>query len=168
MLQMERLDIDMKILVTGANGYIGSKVVAKLLDDGNTVYASDVNTDHIDTRANIIKINIFNQEELKKIPPIDVCLHLAWRDGFVHNSESHIIDLSHHFEFIKHMINFGVKKISVMGTMHEAGYFEGKMSNLTYTNPLSMYGIAKDCLRRSLQILCKQYNVKFRWLRAFY
>ena len=32
-------DIDMKIVVTGANGYLGTGIVKQLCDDGNKVIA---------------------------------------------------------------------------------------------------------------------------------
>ena len=31
----------------------------------------------------------------------ELLLHMAWRNGFVHNDPSHIEDLPKHFEFIK-------------------------------------------------------------------
>ena len=37
-----------------------------------------------------------------------------------------------------------------MGTMHEIGYWEGAIDENTPCNPLSMYGIAKDALRRCM------------------
>lgn len=47
----------------------------------------------------------------------DVLLHLAWRDGFVHYSENHIADLPKHYHFLKQMVDAGIAKISVMGTI---------------------------------------------------
>ena len=41
----------MKILVTGANGYIGQGVVKSLLDRGVTVVATDFILDNVDDRA---------------------------------------------------------------------------------------------------------------------
>ena len=41
----------MKILVTGANGYLGQGIVHQILDDGHTVIAADFKTDHVDDRA---------------------------------------------------------------------------------------------------------------------
>lgn len=41
----------MKILVTGANGYIGLHIVKTLLDKGIQVIACDLNTDEVDKRA---------------------------------------------------------------------------------------------------------------------
>ena len=41
----------MKILVTGANGFLGRGVVKQLLDDGMEVIATDLSTDLVDKRA---------------------------------------------------------------------------------------------------------------------
>lgn len=158
-----------KIVVTGANGYIGSKTVKRLLDLGNDVIAVDFKDEHIDKRATIIKTDIFadaNYYELFGKP--DVCLHMAWRNGFIHNSTSHIEDLSKHFTFIKGLIDSGISQIAIMGSMHEVGYYEGKISEVKETNPQSLYAIAKDALRRSCELYCKDKNVIFQWLRGFY
>ncbi len=39
-----------KILVTGANGYIGRHVVKRLLDIGHEVYACDFKFDNVDEK----------------------------------------------------------------------------------------------------------------------
>ena len=66
------------------------------------------------------------------------------------------------------MIDGGLKQIAVMGTMHEVGYYEGAIDENTPCNPISMYGIAKDALRRSTFLLSKNRNVIWQWLRAYY
>ena len=117
----------MKILVTGANGYLGQGIVKSILDNGNEVIAVDFSTHYVDDRAEKINCNMF---EIKKpfeyFKKPEAILHLAWRDGFVHYSEAHINDLPMHFEFIKKMADGGVKQIAVMGSMHEIGFFEGR------------------------------------------
>ena len=40
----------MKILVTGANGYLGQGVVKALLDNGHSVVAADFKTNYVDGR----------------------------------------------------------------------------------------------------------------------
>ena len=77
----------MKILVTGANGYIGRHVVEKLLDRGHVVIAADIKVDDIDCRAIKKEFNLFSMDYSKIYESMecpDVCLHMAWRDGFVH------------------------------------------------------------------------------------
>ena len=53
----------MKVLVTGANGYLGKGVVKQLLDDGIDVIATDFRDDHIDHRAKIIKNDLFSVDD---------------------------------------------------------------------------------------------------------
>lgn len=160
----------MKILVTGANGYIGSKVVKQLCDFNAEVIATDFDNKNIDARAKFVKANIFedNNDWMTFFGNPDICLHLAWRDGFVHNSDNHMLDLSNHYKFLKNLISHGIDKIVSMGSMHEVGYWEGVIDKNTPCNPMSQYGIAKNALRKSLELCCASNNCKFQWLRAFY
>lgn len=160
----------MKLLVTGANGYIGRYVVSELLNMGHHVIACDLYVSNVDVRAEKIEKNLFllTDNVFDEVGQPDVCIHLAWRDGFVHNSKNHLGDLSGHFRFLTSMIDGGLKHLVVMGTMHEVGYYEGAIDENTPCNPLSMYGIAKDALRRSMLQYCKEHDCILQWCRAFY
>lgn len=158
----------MRILVTGANGYIGSKVVHELIVHGHKVVCMDRANSHINDAVSFIPCDIFSEKNVFKLSGNpDVCLHLAWRDGFVHNSESHLEDLPKHYSFLKQLVNDGISQIAVMGTMHEVGYYVGAIDENTPCNPMSLYGIAKNALRQATQLLCKDKCV-FQWLRAYY
>lgn len=160
----------MKVLVTGANGYIGARVVKKLCDLDVEVIATDFNNANIDSRAKYINVDIFEKKDdwFSYFDKPDVCLHLAWRDGFIHNSPRHLDDLDNHFNFMKNLIDNGLKQIACMGTMHEVGYHEGAIYEDTPCNPISNYGIAKNKLRNDLKKYCLKNNCKFQWLRAYY
>ena len=160
----------MKILVTGANGYIGSKVVKELCDRNIEVIATDFTNQNIDSRAKYIEANIFldNDNWFEYFGCPDVCLHLAWRDGFVHNSPKHMEDLSNHYKFMTNLIDNGLKQIACMGTMHEVGYHEGAIDENTPCNPLSLYGVSKNCLRKAIELYANSKNCMFQWMRAYY
>ena len=158
----------MKILLTGANGFIGKHVI-NILENNNIEYiATDYHFDKCDEKH--IECDLFSEQidfyEFFHQP--DIVLHLAWRDGFVHNSDKHMEDLSKHYIFLKKLIISGVNQVAVLGTMHEIGYYEGEVDENTPCNPLSKYGIAKNALRKSIELLCLENKVVYQWIRAFY
>lgn len=164
-----------RIVVTGANGYIGSHVVKALCTNKkeNIVIAVDKKMDKIDSKAIFLEANIFDDNFAELLNnaasgSIDTFIHLAWKDGFNHNADSHIQDIYSHYQLIRNVIENGCDNVSVMGSMHEVGYYKGKVDEFTSCNPLSPYGIAKNALRQLLLSYAENKSVNLKWLRAFY
>ena len=132
------------ILVTGAAGYIGRHVVKNALDRGYRVIAADINFKGVDERAEFCDVPLFGGDAdlYRKLGSPDVCIHLAWRDGFRHNSAAHMKDLSSHWE--------------------------GAINESTPCKPQSQYGIAKNALRQSMMLTLADSPCKLHWLRAYY
>lgn len=159
----------MKILVTGANGYLGQGVVRQLLDDGVEVIATDFKSDYTDKRAHLIETDLFALEDpYLALGSPDIVLHMAWRNGFVHNNNSHIEDFHKHFYFLQKMFVSDVKRVAVMGSMHEIGFYEGSIKAETPANPQSLYGISKNALRQAAIHEAGIYRKKLQWIRGFY
>lgn len=159
----------MRILVTGANGYIGQGVVKNLLEREHEVIATDFSLNHVDSRAELVISNIFEiTNPYIAFDKPDILLHLAWRDGFKHASPNHLLDLPKHFDFIKNAVESGISRVCIMGSMHEIGFYEGCVREDTPTNPQSLYGISKNALRQSIEVLQREYLFDFLWLRGFY
>lgn len=158
------------ILVTGAAGYIGRHVVKNALDRGYRVIASDFSFKGLDDRVEFCDVPIFSGDRdiYRQMGSPDVCIHLAWKDGFRHNSSAHMRDLSSHVVFLNHLVEGGLEALSVMGTMHEVGYWEGPINESTPCKPQSQYGIAKNALRQSLMLSMADSPCKLHWLRAYY
>ena len=158
------------VVVTGANGYIGRHVVKSLLDMGYQVKAIDLVTDGVDPRAEISQMSVFGGDPdiYQKLGEPDVVIHLAWRNGFVHNADTHILDIPGHYTFIKNLFEGGLKQIAIMGTMHEVGYWEGAIDENTPTNPRSLYGMSKNILRQIALQIAGEHGGVCQWLRAYY
>ena len=165
---------DKTVLVTGAGGYIGRHVVTALLDRGAKVVAVDRNTQgrpgRVDPRAVVVAEDIFGDtgDLFERFHSPDVCIHLAWEAGFVHNSPVHMAKLSDHHTFLTGLVRGGLSQLAVLGTVHEVGYHEGSVDEKTPTAPLSLYGVAKNALRQALEIEMAGLDVTLQWLRCFY
>ncbi len=157
-------------LITGANGYIGRHVTRTLLDQGVCVLAVHRGEAKPDPRAVSIRADFgdFHPSWYEATGTPDVCLHLAWSDGFNHNAESHIEMLPVHARFAAAVMQSGVKQFLGMGSMHEVGYWEGQIDEATANRPRSKYGIAKNALREIINLDAKAAGCVFQWVRAFY
>lgn len=158
------------IIVTGAGGYIGPHVVSALLDAGYAVTAvlrpgSDAS---LDPRADVVRADILAPDfDIHALGSADGLIHLAWKDGFAHNSPAHMEQLSAHYRFLTSAAASGVARIVALGTMHEVGYWEGPIDESTPTKPLTQYGIAKDALRLSVPLAIDE-AISFAWVRCYY
>lgn len=168
---METMQTQQHILVTGAGGYIGRHVVTALLDRGARVTAvvRHFRAYRIDERATVVEADVLDPstdlDALIRDTP-DAVVHLAWEAGFAHNSPVHMLRLSDHFRVLQHFAEAGIGRLAILGTMHEVGRFEGAIDADTPTAPASLYGIAKDALRRASFAALGATTVQ--WLRAFY
>ena len=72
----------MKILVTGANGYIGSKVCSFLDSLGHEVIACDINNSYLNSKIKFINFDIFVRDTvgywLKNFVKIYPKFHNVW------------------------------------------------------------------------------------------
>lgn len=165
----------MKILVTGATGFIGQHIVTRLLTLGHDV----ITTSRTEKPANSwagktthIPLNI--SDTLPKslftyFQSPDIVIHLAWSDLTDYYSGSHIeIQIPSQIGFLRNLISNGAKSISVAGTCFEYGLQNGCLREDTPTAPVTFYGHAKNSLRQSLEFLQKKYSFSFNWFRYFY
>jgi dTDP-6-deoxy-L-talose 4-dehydrogenase (NAD+) len=159
-----------RVVVTGAGGYLGPHVVSALADRGHEVIAvvrpgSDA---AVDPRAARLEADILAADfDVSVWGDAPGLVHLAWKDGFVHNSPAHMMQLSAHYRLLTAAAAAGTARIVALGTMHEVGYWEGAITADSPTDPKSQYGIAKEALRRALPLALPD-TVSLAWARAYY
>lgn len=165
--------MDRAVVITGAGGYVGRHVVSAVADLGYRPMAivRRAREGDLDPRASVVEASVLDPGfELGRLAPIEdvaAVIHLAWQDGFVHNAPSHMTNLSAHYRFLTGLAEAGVPRIAALGTMHEVGYWEGAITAETPTNPVTLYGIAKDALRRATFLTIGD-STEYVWLRAYY
>lgn len=169
----------MKILVTGATGFIGNHLIPILLQSGHSVIAIGRNQKKASAAEwyNKVRFITFDISILPKEESLynlfdnpDVLMHLAW-DGLSDLNDLIHVDknLFSHYQFLKSYINSGGKHILVTGTCLEYGIQTGCLDEEMLVDPITSYGIAKNSLRQFLNVLGQnESQFIFQWVRLFY
>ena len=166
----------MKVLVTGATGYIGNYVVRKLLDLNHEVVATGIETsiDHIPWKSEVEYIQFDNSKRVDLnlynfFNKPDKLIHLAWSGLPNYNELFHYEEnLFNDYSFLKNLIINGLCDVCITGTCFEYGMNEGVLKETQLSDPQNPYALAKDTLRKFLQQLQKHHQFCFKWIRLFY
>jgi dTDP-6-deoxy-L-talose 4-dehydrogenase (NAD+) len=168
----------MKVLVTGATGFIGNYVISNLLNRGIDVVATSSNIEKAMmyewfSKVKFIEHNIFdlNREDnlFEYFDKPDRTIHLAWKGLPNYKKTFHFEEnLFSHYFFLKNLLENGLSNLTVAGTCFEYGLQEGCLSEELATNPSNSYAIAKDTLRKFLTQLEKELSFNLKWARLFY
>ena len=95
--------------------------------------------------------------------------HLAWGSLTDFNSHDHMaVELPLHLAFLTALVTSGLPRLTVVGTCLEYGLQSGALHEGLPANPVTPYGLAKDSLRRSLQLLQRNVPFDLAWARLFY
>ena len=166
----------MKVLVTGATGFIGNYVVGELLKYDFDVIASGIESKkeiHPDWLEKVTLIQVDLNEGLEDwfsfFGKPDMLIHLSWQ-GLPNYEELFHLErnLPNNYFFLKNMVENGLKKVVVTGTCFEYGMQSGALKEDLGIKPDNPYALAKDCLRKFLVQLQKKVDFNLKWIRLFY
>lgn len=161
------------VIVTGANGFIGSSLIKKLIEKKVNVIALDISfknskmpkSDYVKA----IEISLDNVDIVMQMIPneeYDVMYHLAWAGVNGPSKADPVIQLKN----VEMAMNcatvakrLGIKKLLCAGTIAERAI--ESLSNLNTTSGGMMYGVAKHCTHLMLEAYCKNIGLEFVWMQ---
>jgi nucleoside-diphosphate-sugar epimerase len=164
----------MRVLVTGANGFIGQHVVGELRARGADVIAvsrqGGVSVPGVDS----IAADLLTPAGIGEIGKIraDILVHSAWetRHGYFWNAPENALWQEATLALAQAFLEAGGKRIVALGTcMEYALAGDGPLDEATTPlQPTFPYAIAKDATRQALELLCEAHGASLVWARVFH
>lgn len=162
-----------KVIITGANGFIGSSLANKLMENNVEVVAIDIAFN--DSRLNpcslltCLKTNVDDVDQLlAKIPAdeYDVFYHLAWA-GVNGPSKAdpnvQLLNIQCAINCAKVAKQLNCKKLFCAGTVAEQGVHS--IPALDTVSGGMLYAAAKYTCRIMMETYCKNISLPFAWMQ---
>lgn len=166
----------MKILLTGATGFLGSHIAENLLAHNFELILTkreDSSLNNCQSFFNNVKwINTDSDlwvDEVIKFKP-DVIVHAAWNGVSSTNRddwESQLTNIDFMYQLMKIAKECNVLKFISLGSQAEYGQFDGKITEDYPLNPTSSYGAIKLAVSELLKAFCTEHQINWYWLRVF-
>ena len=163
----------MRILVTGASGFIGLPVVQNLQQQGHNVLALSRNIPK-ETASSVSWLKAdFSQPEnyenyIQKFAP-ETVIHLAWQGIPDFSFETSLNNLNHSLNLLSFVTGLDTcKKILVSGSCFELNRLKGACPETEIGTPKDDFTWAKHTLHSWLEVGCAKKEIELCWLRIFY
>lgn len=168
----------MKILVTGATGFIGSHLVRYLVEKKCEVYIIHRQESNLwriadlVSQVQLIPLDLMNLENDNKLPQIkfDVCIHSAWYAV----PGKYLVD-QENISFLKATLDLAIQLQQLdcghfigIGSCFEYDTSFGYLSEISPTKPQHLYSASKLATQIVLDQWTKISGLKFTWIRLFY
>jgi len=164
-----------KVLVTGANGFIGRHTIPLLIEKGFEVHCVDIKLPEVrESYTCWHEVDLMDSEKMMKllsdIQPTYL-LHFAWFavPGEYWTSTENIRWVQASLSLLQAFANNGGKRVVMAGTCAEYDWDYGYCSEkVTPLRPATLYGVCKHSLQMMLSAFSKQTGLSSAWGRIFF
>jgi nucleoside-diphosphate-sugar epimerase len=169
----------MRVLITGASGFIGSQLARLLVRESNEVYAllrtggDRWRIQELLNELQIVEGDLLQPEGgwlevLKEIRP-ESCFHFAWyaEPGVFLSSPLNLRYLQASLRLAEGLAEAGCKKLTVAGSFSEYDQELGYLSESSAIKPNTQYGAAKAGLYQALSLWAPAAGIELLWPRIF-
>jgi len=163
-----------KVLITGASGFLGRPLVESLLKLGFELLVISRTNSYSQEMGQInwlqadLSLNLY-QDKVRQFAP-QIVIHLAWQDIPDFSFEKSRLNLQQSLEFIRFVSKLkSCKKILFSGSCLEYGNVVGKCDeNKVIKESKNHFVLAKNTLLKEVKTICGNESVCFAWFRIFY
>lgn len=165
----------MNIVITGANGFLGSNL-CNLLSEKNNILALSRKNDKLKVMKNLsfLQCDLHNISEFKydiiQFKP-KILIHCAWigSNNYLDlNSLVQFENVKYSFELLKLFNECGIDKFIGLGTGAEYGFHDEKVTEESILNPNSLYGSSKNYFKKLSENFCLNNSIDFAWVLPMY
>ena len=162
----------MRFVVTGANGYIGSNFIRRILMYGHQVIAIDFMECHLPMHENMVYIQT-DFEALRNHPPevltkmpLDALYHFAWagvgatnRNDYMLQSKNIMLTL----DVLMLSRQIAVSKVIIPGSASEYAAGAQPITGIGAPAPIDAYGAMKAACHVICDSFARQYEIPLLW-----